>query len=110
MDNNEFEQQTNEQQANEQVTNVQPTNAQSTNGPQLEPVLTLGDWIITLIVLAIPCVNIVMLFVWGFGQGNTNRRNYCRAALIFAAVGLVLSLIFSSAIAAIIASSFSYGM
>ena len=32
------------------------------------PVLSLGDWIITLIVLAIPLVNLVMLFVWGFGS------------------------------------------
>jgi len=60
--------------------------------------MTLGDWILTLIVMAIPCVNIIMMFVWGFGDGNTSRKNYCRAILIFAAIGIVMSLIFSSII------------
>jgi hypothetical protein len=78
------------------------------NGEQLEKPMTLGEWIITMIVLAIPCVGIVMMFVWGFGQGgNTSRKNYCRAALIFAAIGIVLGLIFYGAIAAMMASAFS---
>lgn len=93
MDNNNFEQ-----------TNLQPN-----DGQQLEVPMTLGDWIITLIVLAIPCVNIIMMFVWGFGkEGNTSRRNYCRAALIFAAISIVLGLIFSSVLAAFFAN-FSSG-
>lgn len=89
MDNNNFEQ-----------TDLQPN-----NGPQLEAPMTLGDWIITLIVLAIPCVNVIMMFVWGFGkEGNISRKNYCRAALIFAAVSIFLGIIFSSVLAALIAS------
>ncbi|NLZ81327.1 MAG: hypothetical protein GX913_05940 [Clostridiales bacterium] len=73
--------------------------------------MTLGDWLITLLVLAIPCVNIVMFFVWGFGSGgNTSRKNYCRASLIFAVIGIVLGVIFSSAIAAIVAGMLSSGM
>lgn len=53
-------------------------------------VMELKDWLITLIVLAIPCINIIMLFVWGFGAGNLNRRNFCRAQLLLCAVLLVL--------------------
>lgn len=78
------------------------------NGSQNDQPMTLGDWILTLIVLAIPCVSIIMLFVWGFGDGNTSRKNYCRAVLIFAAIGVVLGLIFSSIIASAF-RSFSYG-
>lgn len=53
--------------------------------------VSLGDWIITLIVLCIPIVNIVMMFVWGFSAGTPpSKRNYCRAALIMMAVMFVL--------------------
>ncbi|HKT40783.1 MAG TPA: hypothetical protein VJQ86_00325 [Rhodanobacteraceae bacterium] len=63
--------------------------------------VSLGDWIITLIVLCIPIVNIVMLFVWGFSSGTQpSKRNYCRAALIFAAVMFVLYFFFAMTIGA----------
>jgi hypothetical protein len=77
------------------------------NGGQLEKPMSLGEWIITLIILAIPCVGLIMMFVWGFGQGNTNRKNYCRATLIFAAIGIVLGLIFYASVAAIMTSALS---
>ncbi len=64
--------------------------------------LSLGEWIITLIVSALPCVGIIMMFVWGFGHGNINRRNYCRAALILTAAGIVLGAIFYGSLAAVI--------
>lgn len=32
---------------------------------QHAPVLSVKDWMITILLLAIPLVNIVMLFVWG---------------------------------------------
>ncbi len=58
--------------------------------------LSVKDWILTMIILAIPIVNIIMLFVWGFGEGtNPNKRNYARAALIIAAIAIVLYLIFA---------------
>ncbi len=60
---------------------------------ELERPLSMGEWIITLIVLAIPCAGIIMMFVWSFGEGNISRRNYCRASLVFIAVGLVLALL-----------------
>lgn len=53
-------------------------------------VMSLGQWMITLLITSIPCVNIVMLFVWGFGAGNENRKNFCKAVLIFAAIGIVI--------------------
>lgn len=66
------------------------------NGEQLEKPMSMGEWLLTLIVLALPCVGFVMLFVWGFGQGNTNRKNFCRAYLIIFAIGIVLGIIFYS--------------
>lgn len=92
MDNNEFQQQ-------------QP----QTNEPQFEAPLSMGEWLVTLILLMIPCVNIVLLFVWGFGNGNVSRRNYCRATLIVAAAGIVLSLLFSASIMTFLAGAINSG-
>lgn len=57
--------------------------------------LTVGEWFVTLLVLAIPLVNIIMLFVWAFsGSGNIGRRNFCRAGLIWALIWIVLWTLF----------------
>lgn len=55
--------------------------------------LSVGGWIGTLIVLAIPIVNVIMLFVWGFGSGDIGRKRFCLAALVLAAIGIILSAI-----------------
>ncbi len=55
------------------------------------PVITTGDWIITLLVSSIPLVNIIMLFVWSFGGGtNPNKANWAKAILIWMAISIVL--------------------
>lgn len=54
-------------------------------------VMSVKDWVITLIITAIPMVGIVMLFVWAFGSDtNLNKRNWSKAALIIAAIVAVL--------------------
>jgi glycopeptide antibiotics resistance protein len=59
------------------------------------PVISLGEWIITFIVLAIPLVNIIMLFVWGFSSGtNPSKANFCKATLIIYLVCIVLFFLF----------------
>lgn len=68
-------------------------------------VMGIGEWLITLIVLAIPCVNIIMYFVWAFGNGNENRKNFCRAGLIMMAVGIILTILLYSVIGISIAGS-----
>jgi len=65
-------------------------------------VVSTVEWLGTLIVLIVPIVGIVLYFIWAFGSGNLNRRNYCRAALILMAISLALGLIFSMAIGNII--------
>lgn len=59
------------------------------------PVLSLGDWIITLIVLCIPIVGFIMLLVWGFSSStNPNKQNFCRASLIFYLIAIVCFFLF----------------
>lgn len=60
--------------------------------------MSLGDWIITMIVLAIPLVNIIMLFVWGFSSStNPNKANFCKAYLIFFLIAIVLFFVMGGA-------------
>ena len=53
-------------------------------------VMSVGQWMLTMLIMMIPFVNIVMLFVWAFGSGNQNRRNWSRASLIYAVIGIVI--------------------
>lgn len=68
--------------------------------------MTVGDWLITTLILIIPIVNIVMLFIWGFGNPDP-RRNYARASLIWIAICIVLMLIFYGVVFAFIFNSFN---
>lgn len=57
--------------------------------------VSLGDWMITLLILCIPLVGIIMLFVWGFADGtHPSKRNFCRAYLIWMLIGLVIFVLF----------------
>lgn len=73
---------------------------------QLEAPMTLGDWLVTLLITAIPCVGLVMLFVWAFSSDvNTSKKNFCRARLIFSAIILVLVFIMYAVLGVAIFSS-----
>lgn len=58
-------------------------------------VMSVGEWMITLLVSFIPIVNIVMYFVWGLG-GNTNpnKANWAKASLIWLAIAIALYILF----------------
>lgn len=65
---------------------------QPLNAPQNpQPAVTIGDWVITLLVASIPLVGFVMLFVWSFGgNANPNKANWAKAMLIWIAVVTVV--------------------
>ena len=45
--------------------------------------ISVGEWIITTIILAIPIVGFIMLFVWGFGNNTQpSKANWAKATLI----------------------------
>lgn len=66
--------------------------------------LSVGNYVVMMLIMIIPLVNLIMLFVWGFGNSNLNKKNWARAQLIFVAIGVVLSIIFSSALIAAFSS------
>ena len=57
--------------------------------------MSVKDWFITIFVLAIPLVGIVMYLVWAFGStGNLNRRNFCRASLLWVVIAFAIFFVF----------------
>lgn len=67
------------------------------NEHESDQVMTLGDWILTLFLVAIPIVNLIMLLIWAFGsEANLNKKNFAKASLIFAALGLIIRLFATS--------------
>jgi len=57
-------------------------------------VVSVWFWLFAMIVMAIPLVNIVMMFVWAFAGENETRKNYFRALIILFVllIGLTIAL------------------
>ncbi len=67
--------------------------------------VTLGEWIVTMLLMIVPFVNIVLLFIWAFGSNTKiSKSNWAKATLIMMAVGFVLGIVFSTAMAGIFSS------
>jgi uncharacterized integral membrane protein len=81
---------------------VPPRSQATENG---EVPMTLGDWMLTLLLLYLPIVNLVMLIIWSVdSKTSTTKKHFAWATLIFMAIGIVLSIIFSGIVMAIVAS------
>ena len=62
--------------------------------PQYNPI-SVGEWVITTIILAIPIIGFIMLFVWGFGNNTQpSKANWAKATLIMIGISIVLSFLF----------------
>ena len=59
-----------------------------------EEVISIGMWILILILTAIPFLNIIALLVMAFGVSNKNIQNYGKATLILTLVGFILIFLF----------------
>jgi len=63
-----------------------------------EGVVSFGEWMITILLTAIPIVNIVMLCVWAFGSGtNQNKANWAKASLVWLVIAVIGWLLFFGA-------------
>jgi len=69
------------------------------NQPNYQPVISVGDWIITLIVTSIPVIGFIMLIVWAVDTSTPkSKSNYAKAALIVYAIVIVFSFLLVSVI------------
>lgn len=64
--------------------------------------VSVGDWIITYLVSAIPVVGFIMLFVWAFGSSTPpSKANWAKATLLFGVIIGGLSILFFGSIVAL---------
>lgn len=62
--------------------------------------VSMGDWIGTMLLMLVPCVNIVLLFVWAFSKTEKkSKSNWAKAQLIIVAIVTALSIVLSSVLA-----------
>lgn len=73
--------------------------------------MTMGDWLVTLIIQIIPLVGIIMLFVWAFGDTtHPSKKTWAQASLIMMLIGIVLAIIFIGVLISIFGSLINSGM
>lgn len=81
----------------------QPTYQQNQNHENNE-VMSMGEWFLTILPTMIPCLGLIFYLIWAFGNNvNKNRKNYCRAMLIYWIISSVLWTILIIVIAVAIA-------
>jgi heme/copper-type cytochrome/quinol oxidase subunit 2 len=72
--------------------------------PMEEP-MSVGDWLIIMLIMTIPCVSIVMMFIWAFSNSEKkSKSNYFKARLIWALIWIVLSIVFTVVLGASVMS------
>jgi nitric oxide reductase large subunit len=78
---------------------------QNTVDEQSAP-LTLGNYIVMMIVSAIPVVGFIMLLVWSFsGNTNINKKNWARAQLIVMIIVAVVGAIVGASVVSALVSA-----
>jgi hypothetical protein len=66
----------------------------------IAPVMSIGQWLVTFLLMAIPIVNIIMIIVWLASKDeNPNRKNWVLDYLIVIAISIVLTFIIFGSIA-----------
>lgn len=64
------------------------------NSGNMEEPMSVKEWLITDLLLLIPCVNLILVFVWAFSSSEKkSKSNYFKANLIFAGCILAFYLI-----------------
>ncbi len=89
---------------------VMPGTVQNYYYPQQmgeEPV-SVGDWLITYLLMIVPFVNLIMLIVWAVSsETKKSKQNWARASLIWMAIGIVIYILIIVLFGAAIYSAFN---
>ncbi len=69
--------------------------------------LSVGQYLGMMLLTSLPLVGFILLLIWAFSSDtNANKKNYARAVLIIALIGIVLSILFGAALAGMISELF----
>lgn len=92
---------------NHQQSNHEPIQQpQWTQPQQVPPAISVGEWIGTIIITAIPIVGFIMLLVWAFSATtNPNKANWAKAQLLFVVISIFFVILFWGTFASVIFSS-----
>lgn len=68
-------------------------------------VLSVGDYLLMMVLFSIPIVGLVLMLYWGFSRHTAvNRKHFVRAYLIFYVINMVLSAAMLGALGSLTAS------
>ncbi len=57
----------------------------------LEEPVTMGEWLVTMLLMMVPCVNIILMFVWAFSKTEKkSKSNFFKVELIM--MGILLAI------------------
>ena len=63
-----------------------------------EKIPSVGDWMVTLLILSIPLVNFILLLIWAFSSATDPiKANFSKAALLWLLIIVVLYFLFLGA-------------
>lgn len=93
----------------QEAASQQPSiNVSVNTGAGLEPPISVGNWLLTFIVMCIPLINVIMLFVWAFGgSSHKSKSNWARAALLLMLIIFLGWLLFFVVLGSLFASAFN---
>ena len=83
---------------------------QTTGASSYEEAISVKEWLLTYLIMLVPCVNIIMVFVWAFSSSEKkSKANFFKAMLIVYAIVIciyiVVFAIFGAAIIAAVSNS-----
>ena len=56
--------------------------------------VTIGNWMLTYLLMGIPVINIILLFAWAFGDNTPiSKANWAKASLIWMIIGIAFSVL-----------------
>ena len=68
----------------------------------MEKQMSVGDWILTYLLMCIPLVGVIMLFVWAFSGGTQeSKKSWAKATLIWV---VVMSILWFAVLGSVMAS------
>ena len=68
-----------------------------------EHVVSIGDWIVTLILVSIPVFGFILELIWAFGSNvPRSKSNWAKALIIFQLAGILITILFWGTILGIV--------
>lgn len=56
-----------------------------------ETPVSVGNWMLTFLLMGIPVVNVILLFVWAFGNNApVSKANWAKASLLIALIAFII--------------------